>query len=1141
MIALMARTPHDSGFLADALLTELDPLPYPARMRALARRARDAAARGELGVLLRELSGRGTYERRLAAAAAAVGRDVGYLQVRIADPDALVRGYAVKAVERGHIPDAAVVDVLEDAPAAVRRQVVRAVVAGRRSALADRLIDPYRTCWGDEEAARLLAGCGTATVVRLLPELAHAVRGWALLGLRHPVAVLDEAGRQLEALPETMRDAWWEGRAAGVAAAVTAEPERVLDLLERLCPGPPPARILDRIDDLVSAAPGRTLRYLLAPERTGALLRRGLKRSTLGRLVRLDPPELTDLGRAMSQDHAALAKVLKALPPSRRNVLFDAFTSGQDMGRAVLDPVLLAVLPHARRESEARRMAAQARERGESWTAVLTAVSFLPVAEAVEELTAATRRPAAEDRAQAWPLLVRNAARSGEPARVTAVLGTMERLRNEQDPVRSAALAALAETHARLFTDGDADVLERITTDAIEARDSSWQTHHALRTLAVNLLREHATTREQRLVGWALSTMERLHGHTGGIDLGRLDEGLRRGQEHEVFAALRPWLEAGAAKADHSLTFALTRSLGRRARAMPQLRELLWQAVLFGNDATAQQAIGYWLEGAPDRDTEVLAILELEPSTAVLQPVLHILTEHRTDLLDAVLGDTPPYGRFLVAGTPWMPWIGSSVNLWLPRHQAAAARLLARRAGDASLHLHERTAAIAQAAVIPELGAAMVRRFTGSSSVPLAEAALGALVWTDRPGDALPELLAHVGGDRARVAAYAATRATLYVEPSRLQAHLRAVLLPDDAAPTKVTSRKEAARLAATRLPLADAAALLADAYRRAGQHRDVRAACVAFTTGLLGCEPAWELLESAATGGPEVRQAVLRTQPLDIADRYRGRYARLVTAVCESADPETALRAFGALPQWALWAPDAAEVLVSAVTDLDNRETWSAAAGALIVLAISGSGGSAGSEQGDPLARALASLVAAAALPDEPDAAPDRDRPARRRVRALAEHLAVHARMAAGAARPVAKAVGELLAGSDAFVPDAAHILMSAVDLDAEPAVLTAALVRLVPLIEGRPALAVRTAQILRGRLKTAGQPGTPEGLLHAARRLSTADGCLAGLLAVALTEVGGRRTQWSESWREQLRLLRRHAHPDVRDEALLLATAPE
>ncbi|MCZ4119136.1 hypothetical protein O3X23_07035 [Streptomyces sp. H39-S7] len=959
--------------------------------------------------------------------------------------------------------------------------------------------------------------------------------------------MLDEAGRQLEALPETMRGGWWDRRGAGVAAALTAEPERVLELLERLCPGPLPARVLDRIDDLVSAAPGRALRYLLAPERVDALRRGGLKRSTLRRLVRLGAPELADFGRAMSQDHARLAQVLKVVPPSRRNELFDAFTSGQDLSRAAFDPVLLAVLPHARRESEARRMVAQARERGASWLTVLTAVSYLPVEEAVEELTAGTRRPAAEERARAWPLLVRNVARSGEPARVTEVLGALERLRNEQDPVRSAALAALAETHPRLFTDDDAGALGRITTDAIEARDSSRQTHHALRTLAVHLLREHAATGEQGLVGWALSTLERLHGSAGGVDLGRLDEGLRRDQEHEVFEALRPWLEAGADKADHTLTFALTRSLGRRARGMPQLRELLWQAILFGNNATVQQAIEYWLEGSSDRDAEVAAILELEPSAAVLSPVLTVLTEHRTDLLDAVLGDIPPYGRFLVEGAPWMPWIDSSVNRWLPRHQAAAARLLARRADDASLHMHQRTSAISQAAVIPELGADMVRRFISSTSVPLAEAALGALVWTDRPGEALPDLLARVGGERARVAAYAATRATLYVEPSRLRASLHAVLLPEDGAPTKVTGRKEAARLAATRLPPAEAAVLLADAYGRAGQHRDVRAACVAFATGLLDCDPAWDLLEAAASGGSEVRQAVLRAHPLDLAERHRTRYARLVTAVCDSADPETALRGFEALPRWTPWAPDAAEVLVSAVTDLDNRRTWPAAGAALVALAISGP---AGPELGNPdnlddpsgpLARALTSLMAAAGLPGEPDAEPDRDRPARRRVEALAKQLAGHARQASGTARAVAAVVGELLAGSGTFLPEAAQVLANAVDAHAEPEAFTAALVRLARLTEGRPALALRAAEVVHGRLRMAGPAGTSDVLLCAVQELSVADGYSAGLLAVTVTDVGGSHTQWSETWREQLRLLRRHADPDVRDGALRLATSPE
>ncbi|MGO4760472.1 hypothetical protein AB4212_69545, partial [Streptomyces sp. 2MCAF27] len=174
--------------------------------------------------------------------------------------------------------------------------------------------------------------------------------------------------------------------------------------------------------------------------------------------------------------------------------------------------------------------------------------------------------------------------------------------------------------------------------------------------------------------------------------------------------------------------------------------------------------------------------------------------------------------------------------------------------------------------------------WTDSEDVVLAEAALAALARTDRPGDHLPLLLTYAGGDRARVAVYAGTRASQYVAPARLEGLLRGVLAPGEptagataaavgvgvavevapgvaaevaeqpvphrpadphdpaaqarpagpadpaaqatpvapAVPAKVTSRKEAARLAATRLPTADAAALLADVYDAPGQDHDV-------------------------------------------------------------------------------------------------------------------------------------------------------------------------------------------------------------------------------------------------------------------------------------------------------------------------------
>ncbi|MDX3093372.1 hypothetical protein PV417_02140 [Streptomyces sp. ME19-03-3] len=86
----------DARAIVDTFCATLDPLAYPARMRALAawvrRVVNDRDSRGSaLRPLLDELDARGAYERRLAVSAAAIGGDVAFLEARLTDPDAVVR------------------------------------------------------------------------------------------------------------------------------------------------------------------------------------------------------------------------------------------------------------------------------------------------------------------------------------------------------------------------------------------------------------------------------------------------------------------------------------------------------------------------------------------------------------------------------------------------------------------------------------------------------------------------------------------------------------------------------------------------------------------------------------------------------------------------------------------------------------------------------------------------------------------------------------------------------------------------------------------------------------------------------------------------------------------------------------------
>lgn len=1117
------------------LLDAVDCLAHPQRMRELAAHARRFAEDGVLRPVLEELETGGPYERGLAVVAAAVGGDRDWLAARIADEDPFVRGHALRAALSAGVPDAAYETALADAPAAVRRQLLRAVVTDRRTGLADRLIEPLREMWGDAEAARLLPGCSGATVTRLLPGLFPSVTGWAALGRHRPGPFLDAAERDLAGRPESMRDVWWQayGHERGVATAAERLPHRVLDLLERYGPTSLPAPLRTRLGVLASADPARTVQLLRGPDSFATVRSGALSGTLLQRLARTVPEGLLiEFGRSVLEYGGVLDRLVHALPPSRRGAFHDAVVAGQGEGSVVtVDAVLLGALPRSHVAGPARRMAERARKRGGHWSSVLLAESFLPVTEVRERLLAATHRPAAEDRAEAWPLLIRNAGRSGDPAAVATVLDDMLRLRSEQDPVRAAALFALLGTPPALFTDEAEPLLDRIATDAVEARDSSEYTRRNLSGLALGVLREHATTGQRALLNWALRTLVRLYGNAGDAGLGRLDRTLRRGQEHTVFEALRPWLEAGTEKADYALVFALTRAVGRRAAAMPELQELLWQAVRYGNAGTARTAIGLWLEPAAHREERVEQILAREPSAAALPAVMRVLTRRRTDLLDRVLGDSPPYGRFLTPGTPWHVPVDADVVRWTPEQQSAAARGLERIARDEKLPLYTRKAAMEQLARIPQTGADAVRGWAASPDVVLAEAALAAMARTDRPAAVLPDLLARLGADEARVAAFAASRASRHVRPSRL-----AVLLGERTAPGtgKVTSRKEMVRLAAARLPSAQAARVLAEAYAMPDQHPDVRAVCVAFGTDLLGHEAMWAVMADAARGERRLRTAVLRAHPVHLPAQYRPRYAGLVREVCATEDEELAALAHRALAQWLPWAPAVCEVLVDAVVDLGRRGTWQSATDALVGAAMGG---------GEAAAALNRALLALSTNDTADDAGAERDRPARQRIVHAVDALTARTATRRASERPLLGAAGEALAHHRDFVPQAARLLVCAVELDAGPDTLHAELRRLAGMLDGRQVQAARIAQTLGSRIGDVNRSGAGDTdvLLAVAGRLTRSGGPAEGLFAAAITAAAGRRTDWTGPWRTQLRALRQHPVADVRDAAYAEVTAPE
>ena len=541
---------------ADELLTEVESLPYRTRCARLAA-LRTHVEPADLSRLLGELKRRGAYERSLGLLIAAAARDeasLAHIAAAAGDADADIAASAIGLTVRLGAADAAALGAfIEDAPAESRALLYRAVRRHRRTDLAEGLVGPVGERWGDREAAVLLPTCGAEAVERLLPELAYAVPNWSTLGHRHAGPVLDHAERELADLHGPLRVAWWTSRGPGLAEAVRHDPLRVIGLLERYWDRPGLAgALVPKLGVLIAAAPERMADLLLRPVTRPSLRWLLRARSVRERLVRLlQAHRLGELLKAVREDDATLVLMLRTFPPARRETVFDVAMEGIDLSTRELAPAVLDVLPIARRDREARRMLGLRKVTEEPWR-VLEVTAFLPFDQAAETLREATRRADADERGRGYALLIACAGRSRDPEIFTGALGSLARLRNEQDPVRLRALTALTAVPPGLLRAAHTPALGRFVEDALSARDLSYQTGHALSRLVALAFRQGASHGDRDLTAFALDAIGTLADRGSGVTVGRLDDCLRRGQEHE--SGTRPRAPARA---------------GRRQRGIP--------------------------------------------------------------------------------------------------------------------------------------------------------------------------------------------------------------------------------------------------------------------------------------------------------------------------------------------------------------------------------------------------------------------------------------------------------------------------------------------------------------------------------------------------------------------------------------------
>ena len=1095
-----------------SLLDELDRTSHTDRVRTMATMGRDNAADPALSGLLDELASQSGYHHQLALVAASAARDLPRLDAALGDPSPRIRFLALANLAAEQLPVDAVLSSMAHGSAEDRRHLRRFVSRRGLVAIAEAVVGGLRGELGDREVSTLLAACTEETARRLLPELLYAIPNLPSFARRHPSVLLDHVEAELRVLPRRQRDQLWNRIDAAVADLAVTHPERLLRLVEEAGPSwVVPSGVTRVLASVIRFDATRLARLLTQDEFV----------EHLGR--RLPPALARNAGRFTTDDQVAIARAFReqerlffawigSLPPSRRSEVFTRALEGLDTAGTIWASGFLEVLPHDLRQSEARRILGLRATR-ESDALTLQYTAFLPLTEARARLTSQVGRAKAEERAIGYHLLISCARRDRSPAVVREALTLTTRLRNEQDPVRLSAIQALAATPASLFDDAALDPLESLVQAVMEARDTSSATLRQLNELACKLLVDAAGDTASTRFQYALELLDQLAGPTGSMPLPQLDRVLPRGSEVALVDALVPRLEHAAKLDRYELTFSLTRSLGKRAWDQPDLQRLLERATRAASESVGRTALALWLADPRTRSERVARALATDASTLAVPTVLAVVVRSRQDLLDLLLRTRPLKGRFLKGDVRFVPIIAGGFDRWLPRqcetYRTALDSLIATR-GTADW---SRTAAIRTLARLPEIGAAALEPYLASPQVPLQEAALSGLAWTDDPAGALERLLAHAGTDRARVAAYAAVRCARFVPRGDLRQPLESILLSDAA---KITSKKAAARLLGDHRP-PGALDLLLDVAAGEGVHRDLRVAIGRSIRGYLDDDRTWPVLAAMPGGSEDEARSILETVPDQLAPGARPPFGELVVAACQSPVQHVRAEAFASLASWARWTVRAPHIACSAIAELGTGPEWRVALAALSTMLQDRAGWADASEL----------IATLAGRPDHPDldAGVERDRPSAQRLGAVLHAVTELPRPDRRDHREDLLAIAGLLGTRPGLAPEEIEIRLSAMDWSEPTAPLAALALRL----DDRPLLIRGAVDALGHALGRDPRAWGIATLDDASEHLIGLGSPATGALALQLVHSAGARFRWSDPWRARLRTLRSHPIADV------------
>jgi hypothetical protein len=1112
----------------EKLLKVLDPLGYFERMKKVAllgRENKDAAAYSRL--LLALLEG-GAYEANLALTGAEATGNVSVLLAALNHRTAGVRKRAA-----GLLAGRASIEVmegeLEKLSQECRRYFLNCLSLNCREEAAERLLPVVNARWGAKEAAVLLPACSGETVRQWLVGHGYAIGNWNKAAKRHPDVVADYLLNALENAPEReKKNVWWRFSSA-VEALSRLRPGIVLACALEHGPMDILHPVLRKNLGFLIPFDAEAVHKLLTREEAQAdLIIHGVPKGVLKKRRYFSIEQWKSLAVLLADQSFHLAQLLHCLAPSKRAEIFEEVYDADARIARVFPEQLLDELPHDLRGKEASRMLGL-RELKEDRVLMLQTKARLSVVHAREMLEQAAVASNADERGTALALMVKCTALSRQGMGETLVF--LKRIKNDQDLVRYAVFSELARCPASLYKEEHIPELEILVDSVVEARDTSYLTTAEAEKLAFGLMRQNALHPQEKLFTFALSILAKLVKQSGYLTLPPLSRlHLPQGMEEVLYDELYPFLAAAAKREDHRLVLQLAGWFGKRGYCLTKLQDMLQELTKAKSASTASQAARYWLANRKTRDARVSELLTRDKSFITVSEVFEHLHRKRQEWLDPYISGAVIKGKFLSGKTVSLLSASDGFHRWLPRQQRAFRSLLERVAIDGKRSLHERARAIQTMSCMPDAWPDPVVGLLDNGEVFIAEAALHALSLTEEPERALPLLLEHLDGDRARVSMYSVPRCMRRVSPVLLADLLEKLLRRDK---LKITVRKEAVRLlGAYRTP--NSMSLLLEELEKPHAHKDVIIAIGHAVRLLLDDERSWKILGvMAASPQRDILNSLLAQRPHELPLEYRARYLTLLLEAAFHTDLTVGRAAFQALGLWTDGHEETvAAASVKAIADLDDTLRWGSALNTLLEAARDG-------KVNDRVLE-LVRYLACVSFREEWNASSQRDVPHRQRLTKLIGQLTALPPGTRLTLIPLYQGMIDCLAAYETLQSLVVKLQMAAIDWRHSEAAADS-LVLAAQGLSQQPHLLPDACRHLAHTLRSSKGYWRPEELLAIVDALDVAEGCEALALGLSVLQVAGGALGWNETCASRLRAYRVHPHPVVRTLALDIWTAAE